>query len=147
MIIVRFLIFILSMMLNDFAFSQGMPSHSLTKVMRAAGTYQVAKISKQVDGGFVIEFVSVQPTGRFDLLKLSSDHIHVAVKLGDKIRLSAEVFSENGSSAEVSQMVVFFSNPIGAIPVWLLSNKTPPRDLNAVNYLKMHVPQTDYTLL
>lgn len=129
------------------AFAKSPQEDRSPKVLRTAGTYLVSQVEKLRNGEFLIEFRSENITGRFDILKLSSDHVHVAVKVGEKIRLSAEVSAERGAMAEISQVVVFLPNPMGAVPIWLLSNKTPPKDLRAVNYLKMHVPQTDYMVL
>ncbi len=116
-------------------------------ILRVGGDYQVGAVTKGRDGSFHIEFRSVQPTGKFDTLTLDSDHVHVAVKIGQKVRLSAEILSEKGASAEVAQVVLFLNTAVGRVPVWLLSNRAPDRDLRASKYLEMHLPSTDYQIM
>lgn len=115
--------------------------------LRVGGNYTVAKIDKVAEGAFVMEFTSDAPTGKFDTLTLESDHVHVAVKVGQKIRLSAEILSTKGASAEVAQMVIFLPHVEGPVPVWLLSNKAPNLDLRSTKYLQMHNPLNDYTIM
>lgn len=117
------------------------------KILRAAGDYRVESISKEGQDHFRIVFHSLKATGRFDILTLSSDHIHVAVSVGRQVRLSAEVLQESGPKAEVAQVVLFVPGAGGQVPIWLLSNRSGSRDLRAVKYLEMHVPQYDYTIL
>jgi hypothetical protein len=118
-----------------------------TSILRVGGDYSVAKIDKVGERSFVVEFKSENPTGRFDLLRLESDHVHVAVKVGQKIRLSAEILSEKDSTAEVAQVVVFLPAQDSHVPVWLLSNKATNHELRATKFLEMHDPQTDFTVL
>lgn len=114
---------------------------------RVGGDYVVSAIDHVDNGEFRIQFIAASPTGKFDTLTLHSNHVHVAVKMGQKLRLSAEILSTNSTSAEVAQMVIFVANPQGPVPVWLLSNRTGPRDLNATKYLEMHSPLTDYIVM
>jgi hypothetical protein len=118
-----------------------------TSVLRVGGDYNVASIEKVGDSAFAIEFKSEKPSGRFDTLRLESDHVHVAVKVGQKIRLSAEILSEKGALAEVAQVVVFLPAADSHVPVWLLSNKARNHELRATKFLEMHDPQTDFTVL
>lgn len=118
-----------------------------TSVLRVGGDYAVASIDKAGDHSFVVEFKSENPTGRFDVLRLESDHVHVAVKVGQKIRLSAEILSEQGKVAEVAQVVVFLPAADSHVPVWLLSNKAPNHELRATKFLEMHDPLTDFTIM
>ena len=119
-------------------------SESSSKV---GGDYKVARVERDASGVFHIEFRASHPTGRFDLLRLESDHLHVGVKLGQTIRLSAEILGESGSVAEVSQVVMFLPGRSGRVPVWLLSRKAMGRDLRAVRYLEMHVPANDFVVM
>lgn len=116
-------------------------------VLRVGGDYTVKTIEKVGERSFLVEFQSDQPNGRFDTLRLESDHVHVAVKVGQKIRLSAEIISEKGPVAEVAQVVVFLPARDSHVPVWLLSNKAPSHDLRAIKYLEMHDPLTDFTVM
>lgn len=117
------------------------------EVARVGGDYTVSAIDRHEDGAFVVEFKSTTPSGRYDTLHLESDHVHVAVKVGLKLRLSAEILSEKGPVAEVAQMVVFFPNAQGPVPVWLLSNKAPGAELRGAKYIEMHNPLNDYTIM
>jgi len=117
------------------------------KAVRVGGDYLITSIDHLDNDEFRIQFTAVTPTGKFDKLTLHSDHVHVAVRPGQKLRLSAEILSSTDASAEVAQMVIFVSNPQGPIPVWLLSNRAGPRDLNATKYLEMHSPLTDYIIM
>lgn len=114
---------------------------------KVGGDYKVAKIERQISGVFYVEFQAIHPTGRFDQLRLESDHVHVAVKVGQVLRLSAEVMGENGPLAEVSQVVLFIPGQSGHVPVWLLSKKALGRDLKAVRYLEMHAPANDFVIM
>jgi hypothetical protein len=114
---------------------------------KVGGDYKVARVERDANGVFHIEFRASRPTGRFDLLRLESDHLHVGVKLGQTMRLSAEILSESGAAAEVSQVVMFLPGRSGRVPVWLLSRKAMGRDLRAVRYLEMHVPANDFVVM
>lgn len=119
-------------------------------ILRVGGDYTVTAIEKVGEKAFRVEFTADAKTGKFDVLRLDSDHVHVAVKVGQKIRLSAEILAEKGANAEVAQVVVFLPSSQGQeshVPVWLLSNKAPPRDLRAAKYLEMHVPATDFVVM
>lgn len=118
-----------------------------TSILRVGGDYTVSSIEKVGDHSFAVEFKSDKASGRFDTLRLESDHVHVAVKVGQKIRLSAEILTEKGAAAEVAQVVVFLPSRDSHVPVWLLSNKAPNHDLRATKFLEMHDPQTDFTVL
>ena len=117
------------------------------QVKRVGGDYQVTHVKKLGNRSFLIEFKAATPTGRFDVLRLESDHVHVAVQKGQTLRLSAEVFEDRGRSAEVSQVVLFLPSQRGRVPVWLLSNKFPANDLRGSRYLEMHVPLKDYLVM
>ncbi len=117
------------------------------KISRVGGDYLVTAIEHLDKEEFRIQFSAVTPTGKFDQLTLHSNHVHVAVKQGQKLRLSAEILADSGATAEVAQMVIFVVNPQGPIPVWLLSNRAGPRELNATKYLEMHSPLTDYIIM
>ena len=132
------LLFVLAALLTPFAAS--------AEPVRVGGDYKVTQIDK-VEGGFVVEFQSTTPSGKFDTLRLTSDHVHVAVKVGQQIRLSAEILTETGNSAEVSQMVIFLPSVQGHVPVWLLSNKAPAQERPAAKYLEMHNPLNDYVIM
>lgn len=115
--------------------------------LKVGGEYTVTKIDRSSSGLFLIEFKAMRPTGRFDVLKLESDHVHVGVKVGQSLRLSAEILAESGTTAEVSQLVMFLKGPNGKVPVWLLSHKSIGTDLRAIRYLEMHVPSNDYVVM
>lgn len=117
------------------------------KPLRVGGDYTVTAIDRLNDHEFHVEFKAVAPTGKFDVLTLQSDHVHVSVRVGQKLRLAAQILSTKGNTAEVSEMVIFIPNAQGPVPVWLLSNKAQGLDLRATDYLKMHSPLTDYMVM
>lgn len=117
------------------------------KILRVGGDYTVEAIDKVEERSFKIVFKADKPSGHFDVLNLESDHVHVAVKVGQKVRLSAEILSEHGPVAEVAQVVIFFESHVGRVPVWMLSTKSPHRDLRASKYLEMHSPVTDFMVM
>lgn len=129
---------------TSFSGLQAQPQEQGAKVERVGGTYIVTRIDRTPDDAFLVEFKSEQPDGRFDSLILACDHIHLGIKLGATLRLSAEVAADHGGVAEVSQLVVFLPSPQGATPVWLLSRNVKTTDLRATPFLKMHAPQSDY---
>lgn len=118
-----------------------------SEVLKVGGDYTVSAIEKLSEHAFRVEFKAVTPTGHFDTLRLESDHVHVAVRQGETLRLSAEILSEQGPIAEVAQVVLFLPSVQGRVPVWLLSNKAPAGELKATKYLEMHVPLTDYVVM
>ena len=93
------------------------------QLLKVGGDYEVTAIDHLNDSEFRVEFKAVTPTGKFDILNLHSNHVHVA------------------------QMVIFIANPQGPIPVWLLSNRAGHQDLRATKYLDMHSPLTDYIVM
>jgi hypothetical protein len=114
---------------------------------RVGGNYTVKSVEQKSGNSFIVKFTAESQTGTFDELELQSDHVHVAVKVGRTLRLSAEVLKAKGPKAEISQVVLFFPNVEGHVPVWLMSNKFPNRDLKASKYLEMHAPNNDYMIL
>lgn len=118
-----------------------------TKVEKVGGTYKVRSIVREPQNYFTIIFESSNPTGRFDILKLESDHVHFSLKEGDSIRLSAEVVKESKKEAEVGQVLLFVPDVQGYTPVWLLSRHSKFDDLKAGRYLEMHAPQSDFRIL
>ena len=122
-------------------------SETKGQLLKVGGDYEVTAIDHPNDSEFRVEFKAVTPTGKFDILSLHSNHVHVAVRVGQKLRLSAEILSSNGQAAEVAQMVIFIANPQGPIPVWLLSNRAGHQDLRATKYIDMHSPLTDYIVM
>lgn len=117
------------------------------EIQRIGGDYEVTSIDKLGERSFRVVFKSIESTGKFDKLVLESDHLHVAVKVGQKLRLSAEILAVDKAEAEVAQVVLFLPNIRGHVPVWLLSNKAPMRDLRGSKYLEMHVPLNDYFIM
>jgi hypothetical protein len=117
------------------------------KFVRVGGNYVVAAVKQENDNTFLVTFKAEVASGKFDELRLASDHVHVAVKVGKTLRLSAEVVSTSGPVAEISQVVLFFPSAESHVPVWLMSNKFPARDLKASRYLEMHAPINDFMIL
>lgn len=114
---------------------------------KAGGIYEVKEIEKKAGDTFTIRFEAIAKTGRFDVLVLETDHVHVGVEVGAQLRLSAQIISEQGATAEVAQVLLFL--PVGQshVPVWLLSKKAPAGELRGSKYLEMHAPTADYTIL
>ncbi|MBF0440777.1 MAG: hypothetical protein HQK54_02620 [Oligoflexales bacterium] len=115
-------------------------------VKRVGGIYRVSSINKMSEGSYRIEFSSVTKTGRYDVLFLESDHVHVGLDEGAELRLSAEVIEDKGSYAEVGQVLLFFPSGDTYIPVWLLSKKISNFELRGSKYLEMHAPTSDYLI-
>jgi hypothetical protein len=119
------------------------PSHN---VERVGGTYIVSAIDK-VEAGFQVKFTAAAPSGSFDEIILESPHVHVGVKVGQQLRISAEVIGGDMKVAEATQVLVFLPTQRGEVPVWMLSSKRTAGDLRGARYLEMHAPETDYTIL
>jgi len=115
--------------------------------IRVGGNYIVKSVEQKSGDSFLVRFLAETQTGKFDELVLESDHVHVAVKVGRTLRLSAEVLQTKGPKAQISQVVLFFPNAEGHVPVWLMSNKFRNIDLKASKYLDMHAPINDYMIL
>ena len=136
------LIFTQNFWLSPSAFSQ-----TNSQPLKVGGDYQVSAVEHVGNREFKVEFKALNKTGKFDVLTLYSDHVHVAVRVGQKLRLSAEILSSQGDRAEVAQMVIYVRNQEGPTPVWLLSNKATGLDLKASKYIEMHSPITDYMVM
>jgi len=130
-----------------FLFSVTGHAEEPNKVVKVGGTYEVVSIERNKDNFFEIIFKSISPSGKFDELKLESDHVHFSIRKGQEIRLSAEVIKTDGPKAEVSQVLLFLPHPQGVTPVWLLSRKNNGGDLRGAKYIEMHAPQSDYSIL
>jgi hypothetical protein len=126
---------------------QAQPKNAVEQFIRVGGNYTVKSVEQKSGNVFLVKFTAENLSGNFDELELESDHVHVAVKVGRTLRLSAEVLRTTGPKAEISQVVLFFPNAEGHVPVWLMSNKFPDRDLKASKYLEMHAPINDYMIL
>lgn len=114
---------------------------------KIGGQYIVHSIKRIRHDEFVIEFHSTVKNGKADVVKLVADHVHAGVKLGQSIRISAEIDSELSSVVNATQVLLFLPRPEGPVPVWLMSKKGRGRDLNGSKYLEMHAPQSDYVIL
>lgn len=118
-------------------------SDTVGRTERVGGTYFVDSIVASKTGGFKVEFRAEVETGKFDRVRLESPNVHVALKEGEKFRISAEIVNVDGTGvAEASQVLVFLPSVRGPIPVWMLSNKGG--SLDAARYLEMNVPLNDY---
>lgn len=116
------------------------------QALKVGGMYVVKNINQVAEKYFVIEFESQEKSGRFDILKLESDHVHFSVREGQSLRLSAEVLTEKGNIAEVSQVLLFLPHIQGFTPIWMLSRKADGGDLRGSKYIEMHSPQSDYVV-
>ena len=117
------------------------------RLLRVGGDYVVHDIRKSGDHSFEIEFRAADPTGKYDRVILTSDHVHMAVIKGQKLRISAEVTQTKDNVAEATQVLIFVPNSRGAMPVWMLSSRSKSLDLHGSKYLEMHAPQSDYDIL
>lgn len=125
-----------------------MPSIVLCQAVRVGGNYKIEAIRKNSTDQVVVIFEAVQKTGKYDKLKLTSDHVHMNIKVGSQLRISAELVEAkpNGLSL-VSQVQVFLPTSQGSTPVWMLSKTHPPkRVLGGSKMIEMHAPGADYLI-
>lgn len=115
----------------------------IPKVERIGGTFVVTSIKPLKSSGFRVIFTAKEGTPRFKTLVLESPHVHMSLTEGSSLRLSADVISTTGDTADISQVVVFIPSRNGNTPVWMLSKRVidpvPPAKL-----LEMHDPHNDY---
>ena len=117
------------------------------KTTKIGGKFRISAI-KKVNGLFITEFSALTKTGKYDILVLESDHIHMGIKEGQELRLSAEILKTEGKKTLVNQMVIFLPAPEGDTPIWLMSKNQPGfGELKAEKYLNLHAPQSDYLIL
>ena len=121
-------------------------NQSAGKIERVGGTFVVTSIRRIPEGGFRVIFDSKSGEPLFKRLTLDSSHVHISIAEGREIRLSADILSFVGTTAEVSQMVLFVPGRVGVTPVWLLSTHMRPSGPPA-KLLEMHVPDLDYQIL
>jgi hypothetical protein len=130
---------------TDMATDAAQPTPAAASLERIGGNFTVAKITKLSEGGFSVDFKASEGSPKITHLHLESDHINVGLVEGQTLRLSADVISHAGHSAEISQVVVFIAGPSGPRPAWMMSKKstglTPPARL-----IEMHSPSTDYVI-
>lgn len=126
--------------------SEDVPATS-PKLLRVGGDYVVYDIRKVTEKSYEIEFRAADPTGKFDRVVLTSDHVHMAITKGQKLRISAEVGQTKGDVAEATQVLIFLPSVQGPTPIWMLSSRSKSLDLKGSKYLEMHAPQSDYTIL
>jgi hypothetical protein len=126
---------------------------SAQKVERIGGDFRIAEIKtlrgstpSPSDERFHIKFVSSDSKSKYSCVVLDSQHVHVGLKEGDTLRMSAEIAKSEGNCAVASQVVVYVPHVNGAVPVWMLSTTVRPSDHPPGSYLKMHAPSTDYTI-
>lgn len=122
---------------------------SKSSFKRVGGNYSVREIKKKKNST-VITFEAEVKNGRADYIVLEADHVHVGVREGQNLRISAEVeWKSGGDSVKVkaTQVLLFLPKKGGAVPVWLLSKKGRSNDLRGSSYLKMHNPQSDFVIL
>jgi hypothetical protein len=119
---------------------------STSTALRVGGNYKVESIKSASKGSFNVTFRAENQTGRFDVLRIRTDHLHVSVKEGETLKISASILKEKTNEAEIHQIVLFIPRPEGETPVWLLSSTQDAKHLEATQYLKMHAPQTDFLL-
>ena len=85
-----------------------LPSLGLAKVVKVAGNYKVNSIKTVAEGHVLVDFVAAEPTGKFDRLRLASDHVHVGVKVNDELRIAAEVIDDQpGGISSIRQVLIF----------------------------------------
>lgn len=118
---------------------------SQAQVQRVGGDFIVERIDAQQDGSFRITFQHSEST-RHKTLVLVSDHVHMGVEEGQKLRISAEVLAEYSDYTEVAQVLLFLPSEYGKTPVWMLSQKSPKLSLDGVKLLEMHAPSADYAI-
>lgn len=118
---------------------------SKEKTERIGGNFTVTKIKKLARGGFSVDFKASEGNPPISRLHLESDHINAGLQEGDTLRLSADVLSKKGHTAEIGQVVVFIPGRSGPTPVWMMS-KSASRLEPPAKLIEMHAPSTDYAV-
>lgn len=118
------------------------------EVINIGGDYNVSSINRLENGLIEIHFSSVKQSGKYDELTLVSKHIHMGIRLGQALRISAEVVSEltNGRFA-INQVLVYLPTSQGKTPVWIVAEGSNSGRLSGIPLLKMHAPSSDYLIL
>lgn len=145
--LISMVLFSIVLTINGAIAGENSNQSAATKAERVGGNYQVVDIEKKANDTFLITFENEAKSGRYDFLTLESDHVHVGVEKGAKLRISAEILSEKGDRAEVSQVLLFLPAGDTHIPVWMLSRKVPVDHLRGARFLEMHAPTSDYSIL
>ena len=124
-----------------------LPCWALADTTKVAGNYIVHNISQSSDGFVHVDFVAVKKTGKYDNLRLVSDHVHMGVKINDQLRIAADVINarQDGVSL-VRQVLIFLPSAEGVTPVWMLSRKLRSGELRGAKMLEMHSPNADYRI-
>ena len=117
------------------------------KFERIGGTFNVSQIKRLNDGGFQVVFSAKETQGPFRKLTLETQHVHMGIREGVELRLSADVISVRGGEAEIAQAVLFMPSHAGDNPIWMLSRRNHVPSSPPVKLLEMHAPATDFMIL
>ncbi len=112
---------------------------------RVSGLYRLTKMEKNPNQEFVLHFEAEAKDGVHDLLVLKSEGLNVKIKVGQVLKLSAEVLESSEKVHEMTQVLLYLpSSDYGLSPIWLLSKAHETREMRGARYLEMHAPGSDY---
>lgn len=131
------------LVLSSFAFADD----TLKKV---GGEFVVSDIKRMNSGVFEVTFTSDVVTVKPSILKLHSDHVHVRLEKGMKLRISAEIAEVKGDIAHLKQVLLFMPQSVNeshTLPIWMLSKVYPSKNLKGARYIEMHAPTADFQVM
>ena len=116
--------------------------------VRVSGEFVVKSITADKRGFFTVIFANTVKDAKVKTLRLETQHLHVAVEQGKRLRLSAEIGKWRGNIVEARQVLVFVPTASSHTPIWLLSrHSSSDQKLQGAKYLDMHAPQSDFLVL
>lgn len=141
--VVRLLVIVSSFFLCSLAFAED-------ALKRVGGEFVVSDIKRTNSGMFEVTFSSALSDIQPSTLKLLSDHVHVRLEKGLKLRISAEIAEVKGGIAYLKQVLLFMPPPVGdsdTLPIWMLSSVYQTKSLKGARYIEMHAPTADYQVM
>lgn len=141
--ILGFLVMISCFLLSSLAYADD-------ALKRVGGEFVVSDIKRMNSGMFEVTFASVLSEIKPSTLTLLSDHVHVRLEKGLKLRISAEIAEVKGDTAHLKQILLFMPPPAGenqTLPIWMLSSVYPTKSLKGARYIEMHAPTADYQVM
>ena len=117
---------------------------------KIGGEFVVSEIKRMNSGFFEVTFTSALTDLKPSTLKLVSDHVHIRLEKGLKLRISAEVAEVKGNTGLLKQVLLFMpqsSDESHILPIWMLSSVYPTKSLKGARYIEMHAPTADYQVM
>ena len=108
------------------------------------GHYRVEAIKKTDTDARQIIFRAQDSTTRDKVLVIESDHVHIGLRVGLILKISAEILERRKEIIELSQVLLYLDG--GSQRVFQISRNVPFSGLKSARFLEMHSPMNDFLI-